>query len=101
VRIDGELVAESDSPVLVFETGLPVRYYLPPDDVRWAHFEATDTRTGCPYKGFASYWTFTGGTEPRTDVAWSYPDPTAGESAKIKGYVSFYDTVAEYSVSPG
>ena len=100
VRVDGELVAETDSPVLVFETGLPVRYYLPPADVRFDHLTPTETRTGCPYKGFASYWTFTGGLAPRVDVAWSYQEPLR-ESAKIAGYLSFYDTVAEYTVSPG
>lgn len=101
VRIDGEVVADTDKPVLVFETGLPVMYYVPREDVRWEHLVPTETRTGCPYKGFASYWTFTGGGQPRPDVAWSYLDPTAGESAKIKGYVAFYNTVAEHTVSPG
>jgi uncharacterized protein (DUF427 family) len=98
VTIDGRVVAESSRPVLVFETGIPVRYYLPPEDVRTELFERTETSTGCPYKGFASYWTYTGGEEPREDVAWAYLDPFP-EAQKIKGYLSFYDTVAEHTVS--
>ncbi|WP_431038413.1 DUF427 domain-containing protein [Streptomyces sp. P6-2-1] len=99
VRIDGTVVAESNRPVVLFETGHATCFYLPPEDVRMELFTPTDSRTGCPYKGFASYWTFNpeGGGEPRTDVAWSYEDPT-GESAAIKGYLCFYTTVAEYIV---
>jgi uncharacterized protein (DUF427 family) len=100
VTIDGQVVAESSRPVLVFETGIPVRYYLPPEDVRMDLFEPTETRTGCPYKGFASYWTYTGGDEALVDVAWGYLDPNP-EAASIKGYVSFYDTVADHTVSLG
>ena len=98
VTIDGRVVAESRHPVLVFETGIPVRYYLPPEDVRMDLLERTDSRTGCPYKGFASYWTYIGGDEPKVDVAWGYLEPRA-EVAAIKGYLSFYDTVAKHEVT--
>ena len=57
VLIDGVVVADSHRPWLLFETGLPVRYYLPKVDVRMDLLEPTDSHTYCPYKGTASYWT--------------------------------------------
>ena len=56
VLLDGEVLAETDRPLALFETGLPTRWYLPPDDVRLDLLEPSDTRTGCAYKGFAGYW---------------------------------------------
>ncbi|MDI5967657.1 DUF427 domain-containing protein [Streptomyces sp. SL13] len=99
VEIDGRTVADSRRPVLVYETGIPVRFYLPPDDVDLTLFDATDTHTTCPFKGLASYWTLRGDdTHPaRPDVAWAYEDPIPVVSG-IKGHLSFYDTVAQVTV---
>jgi uncharacterized protein (DUF427 family) len=101
VEIDGEVVARSSRPVVLYETGLPARYYLPPDDVKLELFEATDTRTTCPFKGEASYWTYLGpkdGTaQPRPDVVWAYPKPIEGVS-DIAGHLSFYDNIARVVV---
>lgn len=101
VEIDGRLVSSSSRPVLVYETGLPVRYYLPPEDVDLTLFQPTDTHTTCPYKGEASYWSFHGGNGPETvraDVAWSYLEPLPSV-ADIKGHLSFYDDVADITVT--
>jgi uncharacterized protein (DUF427 family) len=97
VAIDGRLVADTEAPVLMFETGIPVRYYIPPGDIRVDLFEPTGTSTGCPYKGMASYWSYIGGDEIRPDIAWAYVDPLAGAEA-VKGYRSFYDHLAEITV---
>ncbi|OLR95033.1 DUF427 domain-containing protein [Actinokineospora bangkokensis] len=99
VTIGGEVVARSDRPLLVHETGLPVRVYLPQEDVRMDLFEPTSTRTTCPFKGEASYWTYTGPGERREDVVWGYPDPI-DSVPELKGHVSFYDTVAVISTKP-
>lgn len=99
VSIDGTIVADSHRPLLVHETGLPVRYYLPPDDVDLAKFRPTETHTTCPFKGEASYWTYTGGGATREDVVWGYPDPLPAV-APIKDHLSFYDTIAEIKVHP-
>jgi uncharacterized protein (DUF427 family) len=90
VEIGGRVVAESDHPVIVFESHLRDRYYLPPADVDFSVLTPTETRTGCPYKGFASYWSYTGGdgSEP-PDLAWGYPEPLATVAA-LKDHVSFY-----------
>ncbi|MFI0975490.1 DUF427 domain-containing protein [Streptomyces sp. NPDC021093] len=84
---DGQLLAESRRPLLLRETGLPVRYYLPPEDVRTEHLTASDTSTHCPFKGDASYWSVPGGA----DLVWAYPDPKA-EVAAIKGHFCFHET---------
>lgn len=90
VEVDGMTVAESTNPRLLFETGLPVRYYLPKTHVRMDLLEHTDTVTHCPYKGAAEYWSVRGGTGLRTDLAWSYRAPVP-ESQKVIGLIAFYN----------
>jgi uncharacterized protein (DUF427 family) len=90
VVIDGVKVADSTSPVLAFETGLPVRYYLPKTDVRMDLLEAIDLQTDCPYKGAASYYDVVVNGENHGHLVWWYPFPAA-ESARLAGLVSFYN----------
>jgi uncharacterized protein (DUF427 family) len=90
VEIDGETVADSTRPRLLFETSLPTRYYLPRLDVRADLLEPSEKHTQCPYKGVASYWTVTVGGKRHEDIAWSYPFPIP-ECPKIEGMVSFYN----------
>ncbi len=90
IVVDGLKIADSHGPTLLFETGLPTRYYLPEDDVRMDLLTPTDTLTSCPYKGEASYWTLDTGTQLHRDIVWSYPRPVH-ESAKIAGLLSFYN----------
>jgi len=89
VEIGGQTVAESRRPRLLFETGLPTRYYLPVEDVRMDLLEATATTSVCPYKGEASYWRVAGDVAGR-DVAWSYQHPIP-ECPKIEGFISFFN----------
>jgi uncharacterized protein (DUF427 family) len=77
------VVAQSDAPRLLFETGLPVRAYLRPDEVH-AQLVASEKTSVCPYKGTASYWSV-GGVP---DAVWSYRDPIP-EAGAIEGLVSF------------
>ena len=90
IEIAGVTVADSPRPRLLFETGLPVRYYLPRTDVRMDLLERTDTITRCPYKGQPEHFAARIGGEVFPDVAWSYPTPVP-ESQKIAGLVAFYD----------
>ena len=89
VERDGHLLAESDSPVLVFETGLPTRYYLPREDVRTELLKPTDTATTCPFKGQASYWSAEVGGETHEDLVWSYENPIP-QAEGIAGLMAFY-----------
>lgn len=97
VEVDGVVVGDSRAPRLLFETGLPTRHYLPKTDVRMDLLEPTATRTRCPYKGTACYYDVRIGGTVHPDLAWWYQHPTA-ESAKIAGYVSFYDEKVDVTV---
>ena len=90
VDVDGVTIAESTSPRLLFETGLPARYYLPKPHVRLDLLIPTDTETHCPYKGQAEWWSVRGGEHVCDDLAWSYPTPLP-ESQKIAGLIAFYN----------
>jgi uncharacterized protein (DUF427 family) len=90
VEVDGVTVAESSSPKLLFETGLPVRYYLPKPHVRMDLLAQSDTVTHCPYKGQAAYWSVLANGEVHPDLAWSYRAPVP-ESQKIQGLIAFFD----------
>jgi len=90
VEIDGVTVADSASPRILFETGLPPRYYLPLTDIRTDLLRASETISHCPYKGTASYWSVDTGTEVHKDVVWIYRTPLL-ESQKIAGLAAFYD----------
>ncbi|MGW1027470.1 DUF427 domain-containing protein [Streptomyces sp. NPDC002577] len=82
----GEVLAESRRPVVLRETGCPVRYYLPPEDVRTDLLTASETHTYCPFKGTASYWSVPGSP----DLVWAYPDPKP-DVAEIKDHLCFYE----------
>jgi uncharacterized protein (DUF427 family) len=86
---DGVVLAESSRPTLLFETMLPVRMYLPSDDVR-VELIPSDTHSTCAYKGHASYLTpIIGGNEVK-DLAWTYPEPLA-EAAPVRGLIAFFN----------
>jgi uncharacterized protein (DUF427 family) len=97
VTLGGEKIAETDQPVLLEETGLPTRYYLPREDVRTDLLRATDTHTTCPFKGEASYWSAEVGGEVQEDLVWSYETPIP-EAAQIAGLMSFYPDRVELTV---
>ncbi len=80
VTLAGVKLADSDRPVLLDETGLPTRYYLPREDVRTELLRPTDRHTTCPFKGEASYWSVQAGGEVHDDLVWSYeyPIPAGG-----------------------
>ncbi len=94
VELDQVLLAESTNSVMVFETGLPTRYYVDRTQVNFEHLMPSDTQTACPYKGVTSeYWSVTstaGVRDDYRDLAWSYHFPT-GALLPIAGLVAFYN----------
>jgi uncharacterized protein (DUF427 family) len=90
VEVDGVTVADSARPHILFETGLPPRYYLPLPDVRTDLLRPSGTQTHCPYKGTASYWSVQSAQGLREDLVWIYRTPLP-ESQKIAGLACFYD----------
>jgi uncharacterized protein (DUF427 family) len=97
VSVGGMLLADTHRPVLLFETGLPTRYYIPREDVRLDLLETTEHHTGCPYKGTAQYWSLRGEADVPPNVVWSYPDPLPAVGT-IKGLLAFYNEVADIVV---
>jgi uncharacterized protein (DUF427 family) len=85
VELDGEILAESSAPFLLFEPPLPVRHYLPPEDVQTDLLRPSDTRSFCAYKGQASYLSY--GDE--ADIAWHYPAPLR-EAAEVTDRIAFF-----------
>ena len=98
VELDGVVLAESSSPVMVFETGLPTRYYFNRTEVNFEHLVATDTVTACPYKGTTTgYWSVRIGETVHPDLAWAYDFPTR-QVLPIAGLVSFYNERVDITV---
>ena len=85
--VDGMTIAESASPRLLFETGLPVRYYLPKTHVRMDLLTPTAIVSQCPYKGQAEWWSVRVGDRMQVDLAWSYRTPLP-ESQMIAGLIA-------------
>ncbi|KAF1967902.1 DUF427-domain-containing protein [Bimuria novae-zelandiae CBS 107.79] len=82
--VNGHIVASTTTPETV-----DGNLYFPPSSLTKSYFTPTDTKTHCPYKGDASYYTITTNNTEVKDAAWYYPEPRAGFE-KIKGYVAFY-----------
>ncbi len=87
IELDGTLLAESREPTLLFETHLPVRFYLPRADLSLEPVPSAK-RTVCAYKGEASHWSFD--LPDGADVAWTYDEPLV-DAGQIEGLVAFYD----------
>ena len=91
VELEGAVLADSAAPVMVFETGLPTRYYVSRTDVCFEHLIPTGTVTSCPYKGTTSgYWSVRAGDAVHEDLAWSYDFPTR-QLLPIAGLIAFYN----------
>ncbi len=86
ITLAGETLADTTRARVLYETGLPARWYVPREDVRMDLLTASDTRTGCAYKGFATYWSL--GDE--VDLVWSYPDPRH-EAERIRDHLAFFN----------
>jgi uncharacterized protein (DUF427 family) len=90
VFVDGVAIADSRRPIIVFETTLRPRWYLPKLDVRMDLLVPSATRTGCAYKGIAQYWSIRTGETKLDDVVWGYAQPLV-EATRIANLVAFYD----------
>jgi uncharacterized protein (DUF427 family) len=99
VELDGAVLADTSSPVMVFETGLPTRYYINRTQVNFDHLIATDTVTECPYKGRTTgYWSIRIGAAIHPDLAWTYNFPNR-QASPIAGLIAFYNEKVDLFVS--
>jgi uncharacterized protein (DUF427 family) len=97
VRLGDRLLAATERAMKLDETGLPARYYLPPDDVQMDLLRPTTFHTNCPFKGEASYWSLDIDGETYDGIVWSYEAPTA-QAAEVRGMLSFYPDRTEVTV---
>lgn len=96
VDLDGVLVAQTTRARLLFETTLPMRFYLPREDVR-VELQPSARRSHCPYKGRASYWSAEVAGRRHEDLAWSYERPIT-DAVAIAGLVAFWDERVDVSL---
>jgi uncharacterized protein (DUF427 family) len=93
IEIGGEVVAETTSARMLFETQLMTRFYLPREDVR-VELRPSSKRSYCPYKGEASYWSVEAGGAVHDGIGWTYEAPLP-DAVKIAGLVAFWDEVVD------
>ena len=89
VEANGLILAESNRARFLFETGVAPRHYIPQEDVRMNLLTNSDSRSQCPYKGEAQYFSLTGASDAIADIAWSYAAPLP-EATPIAGHICFY-----------
>jgi uncharacterized protein (DUF427 family) len=98
VRVNGEVVAETDAALTLQESTYPAVQYVPLADVTAAALSRSDTSTYCPYKGDASYYDVTAAGDTVADVIWTYEQPYPAV-ASIAGHVAFYPDKADVVVT--
>jgi uncharacterized protein (DUF427 family) len=98
ISIDGVVLAESSNGRALYETSLPVRWYLPRDHVRMDLLERSATVTHCAYKGTPVHWSARVDNQLHDDVAWSYDDEVKREADDVRGYVCFYNERTDVEV---
>jgi len=92
-----EVIAETSEPLILYETGLPPRYYMHPDEVKTEMLGQSEYITHCPYKGNSRHWHLKVNGETIDDAAWSMAKPI-GEAKKIADYLCFYPNKVQVEV---
>lgn len=98
VSLDGVVLADSTSVRGLYETGLPVRWYFPGEDVRTERLTRSETVTHCAYKGTPVHWSARLGGTLHEDVAWAYQDEVRREAEAVRGRIAFYDERVDVDV---
>jgi uncharacterized protein (DUF427 family) len=97
VSLDGVVLAESDRPKALYETGLPVRWYIPPEDVHVDLLEQSDKHTTCAYKGHAGYFSARVDGRVEQDVVWTYAEPRR-DAERVRGHLCFFNERVDIEV---
>jgi uncharacterized protein (DUF427 family) len=97
VSRDGVVLAETRRSKILFETALPPRYYIPPEDVRMDLLRPSRTRTRCAYKGSASHWSVVLDGRTIDDLAWTYAEPQL-EADPVRDLIAFYNERVDLDV---
>ena len=97
VSVGGQVLADTRRAVAIYETHLPVRWYVPPEDVRADLLTDSDATSTCAYKGVATYFSLRDGDDETTDLAWTYVEPLH-EAEQVRGHLCFYAERTDLSV---
>ncbi|GAB7337699.1 hypothetical protein MBLNU457_g2984t2 [Dothideomycetes sp. NU457] len=97
VEIDGHTIASAPTSMHLYETGLPVRYYLPLTSIDVSKLKPSNNKTQCPYKGEAEYYHVAIGDKEYTNIVWFYNNPTI-ECAAVTGLCCFYNEKVDISI---
>lgn len=81
---NNQVIAESNE-TLVIEGN----HYFPLESVKKEFLQSSDTKTTCPWKGLASYYTLAVNGKENKDAAWYYPEPKYA-AKEIKDRVAFW-----------
>ncbi|SFI50284.1 DUF427 domain-containing protein [Jannaschia pohangensis] len=90
VRSEDGVIVESRNALSLVEGDRPFVIYFPREDIAMALFERTESKTTCPHKGVASYYSYVGQSSSIPDVAWTYEKVTNPDAKAIEGYMAFY-----------
>jgi uncharacterized protein (DUF427 family) len=97
VSLDGVVLADTRQALVLHETGLPPRYYIPSEDVRTDLLEPSSLRTRCAYKGSASYWSARVADRVVDDLVWSYPEPQH-DAERVRDLLCFFNERVDLDV---
>ncbi|MBL6426279.1 MAG: DUF427 domain-containing protein [Maritimibacter sp.] len=89
VRAGGAVLGETQNALELIEGDYAPVIYFPREDIAMSFLDASDTKTHCPWKGDASYYSIPTKSTVIKDAAWSYENPK-DDMAQIKGYLAFY-----------
>ena len=89
VRAGGAVLGETTNALELSEGDMPAVIYFPRADLGMAFLEASETRSSCPFKGEATYYSIHTKSVVIKDAGWSYEDPKELVS-EIKDYIAFY-----------
>ncbi len=97
VSLHGTVLADSTRPLVLLETGAPIRYYLPADDVDATLLLPSDSFTWCPYKGRATYRHVRLGERVYRDLFWTYEAPLR-DVDRIAGHLCPFNEFLDITV---
>jgi uncharacterized protein (DUF427 family) len=97
VSLDGVVLAETDRPKALYETGLPPRWYIPPEEVHVDLLEQSNKRTTCAYKGHAGYFSVRVDGRVHEDLVWTYAEPRR-DAERIRGHLCFFNEFVDIEV---
>lgn len=89
IRAGGAVLGESTNALELIEGDYPPVIYFPRSDIAMAFLEPSETKSTCPHKGEASYFSIVAKSGPIKDAVWSYENPTDAVS-QIKDHLAFY-----------